>query len=79
MNDNARKQIESLHASLRDWALADVRRAFDGGAKVGAFILGAHLIDTAATDMAGAARPRWPAVRKPAVPARTRASGKHSA
>jgi hypothetical protein len=40
--------IEQLLGSLRDWALADVRRAFEGGAKVGAFILAAHVIDTLA-------------------------------
>jgi len=41
-------EIERLHTSLRDWALGDVRRAFSGGAKVGAFILAAHVIDTLA-------------------------------
>jgi hypothetical protein len=41
-------QIARLHESLRGWALGDVQRAFNGGAKVGAFILAAHLIDTLA-------------------------------
>jgi hypothetical protein len=40
-------EIEQLRMSLGG-ALGDVRRAFEGGARVGAFILGAHLIDTMA-------------------------------
>lgn len=41
-------QIERLYEALHDWALGDVRRAAEAGAKVGAFILAANLIDVLA-------------------------------
>lgn len=43
-----RKELAHLQASLGEWALADVRKAAQAGAKVGAFILGANLIDVLA-------------------------------
>jgi hypothetical protein len=41
-------EIEQLRESLGGWALADVRRAYEGGANVGSFLLAAHLIDALA-------------------------------
>lgn len=54
-------EIAQLHSSLRDRALGDVQRAFAGGAKVGAFILAAHVLDTLArlTKEAGTGADAW--------------------
>jgi hypothetical protein len=42
------QEVTRLKESLGGWALGDVKKALDGGAKVGSFLLAAHFIDVLA-------------------------------
>jgi hypothetical protein len=47
-SESERAELDHLRASLGAWALGDVKKSVAGGVKVGAFILGANLIDVLA-------------------------------
>jgi hypothetical protein len=61
MDAQTRAEVDHLKQSLHGWALGDVKKAADASAPIGAFILGAHLIDTLARLMAQKrkGRPAW--------------------
>jgi hypothetical protein len=55
------QEVTRLKESLGGWALGDVKKALDGGAKVGSFLLAAHFIDVLArlSTTQGNAKAAW--------------------
>jgi hypothetical protein len=48
VDDVTQKELEHLEDSLHGWAFGDIRRAQEGGVKMGVFVLGAQFIDAVA-------------------------------
>jgi hypothetical protein len=48
VDELTQQQLDRLRQALHDWALADVKKAVNADAKVGAFILAANLVDVLA-------------------------------
>jgi hypothetical protein len=69
-NPYERDALDELRSSLEGWALGDAIKAASAGAKVGAFLLAAHLIDTLAGfySSRGDGKARWDEFTKALMP-----------